>query len=71
MHSDRLCSEEGKEGRGRGGEGEGHRIERQADKGNQQPAHKTFVTQNISGRFLCHVLLVVTMKVLIVDDMSL
>ena len=53
------------------GAGGGHRIERQADKGNQQPAHKTFVTQNISGRFLCHVLLVVTMKVLIVDDMSL
>ena len=67
MHSDRLCSEEGKEEGERGGGRGGHRIERQADKGNQQPAHKTFVTHNISRRFLCHVLPVVTVKVLIGD----
>ena len=63
MHSDRLYSEEGKEEEGEGG----HRIERQADKGNQQPAHKTFVTHNISRRILCHVLPVVTVEVLIGD----
>ena len=70
MHSDRLYSEEGKEEEGEGG----HRIERQADKGNQQPAHKTFVTHNISRRFLCHVLPVVIVKVLsikLIGDMPL